>query len=324
MTHTALVFPGQGSQKVGMLAELAEHFAVVRNTFAEASAALSQDLWAVVQGQTDADDQPLLDQTAFTQPVLLTAGIALWRLWQESGGVKPACLAGHSLGEYTALTAAEALSLSDAVRLVQHRGQLMQQAVPLGAGSMAALLGLTDEQVTALCQTVAADTGQTVVAANFNAPGQVVVAGASDAVKQVIQKAREQGGKALPVPVSVPSHSPLMQQTAEQFESALQQVSWQMPVIPVIHNVDAQVALDLDGLKQRLVAQLAQPVLWTQTMQACQTNYQITRLVECGPGTVLTNLAKRAAPPIESWPLDSRDRLEAALAAVNLAEGKLV
>jgi len=241
-TKTAFVFPGQGSQKVGMLAELAEQFSVVRDTFAEASAALGFDLWQIAQSGEG------LDQTENTQPVLLTASIALWRVWLELGGIAPKYLAGHSLGEYSALVAAEAMTLADAVKLVHLRGKLMQSAVPQGTGAMAAILGLSDEKVIELCQKVnATAAGQgSVEAANYNAQGQVVIAGSTALVQQVMAEAKEQSGKAIALPVSVPSHCTLMKPAAEKFAEALEQTAIELPHLPVIQNVNAEIATDVD------------------------------------------------------------------------------
>lgn len=315
-TKTAFVFPGQGSQKAGMFAELAERFPSIIDTFKEASDALGFDVWQIAQsGET-------LDQTQYTQPVLLTASVALWRVWLEGGGVVPKFLAGHSLGEYSALVAAEALTLAEATKLVHLRGQLMQQAVPQGTGAMAAILGLTDEQVVALCQSATAEAGTSVEAANFNAQGQVVIAGETNAVKLAIEKAKELSGKAIVLPVSVPSHCGLMKSASEQFAHALSQVNWQLPKIPVINNVNAQVAADVESLKQALVHQLYQPVQWTQTLKYLE-NHEIQYLVECGPGNVLSNLAKRLPFVEKALPADTVSRFEDALNTVLTAEGKI-
>ena len=317
-TKTAFVFPGQGSQKVGMLAELAEQFSVVRDTFAEASAALGFDLWQIAQSGEG------LDQTENTQPVLLTASIALWRVWLELGGVAPKYLAGHSLGEYSALVAAEAMSLADAVKLVHLRGKLMQSAVPQGTGAMAAILGLADEKVIELCQKVnASAAGQgSVEAANYNAQGQVVIAGSTALVQQVMAEAKEQSGKAIALPVSVPSHCTLMKPAAEKFAEALEQTAIELPHLPVIQNVNAEIATDVAQLRQALTAQLYQSVQWTRTMQYLQDE-GVQYVVECGPGTVLSNLAKRLPNIEKAFAIDSKARMEDALNAVLVAEGKI-
>ncbi len=317
-TKTAFVFPGQGSQKVGMLAELAEQFSVVRDTFAEASAALGFDLWQIAQSGEG------LDQTENTQPVLLTASIALWRVWLELGGIAPKYLAGHSLGEYSALVAAEAMSLADAVKLVHLRGKLMQSAVPQGTGAMAAILGLADEKVIELCQKVnASAAGQgSVEAANYNAQGQVVIAGSTALVQQVMAEAKEQSGKAIALPVSVPSHCTLMKPAAEKFAEALEQTAIELPHLPVIQNVNAEIATDVAQLRQALTAQLYQSVQWTRTMQYLQDE-GVQYVVECGPGTVLSNLAKRLPNIEKAFAIDSKARMEDALNAVLVAEGKI-
>ena len=317
-TKTAFVFPGQGSQKVGMLAELAEQFSVVRDTFTEASEAVDFDLWQIAQSGEG------LDQTENTQPVLLTASIALWRVWLELGGVAPKFLAGHSLGEYSALVAAEAMTLADAVKLVNLRGKLMQSAVPQGEGAMAAILGLTDDKVIELCQKAnASAVGQgSVEAANYNAQGQVVIAGSTALVQQVMAEAKEQSGKAIALPVSVPSHCTLMKPAAEKFAEALEQTAIELPRIPVIQNVNAEIATDVAQLRQALTAQLYQSVQWTRSMQYLQ-DQGIQYVVECGPGTVLSNLAKRLPNIEKAFAIDSKARMEDALSAILVAEGKI-
>ena len=315
-TKTAFVFPGQGSQKVGMLAELAEQFSGVKETFAEASEAIGFDLWHIAQSGEG------LNQTEFTQPVLLTASIALWRVWLELGGVAPKYLAGHSLGEYSALVAAGSLSLGDAVKLVNLRGKLMQDAVPQGASAMAAILGLDDAKVVELCQQVTAQENGSVEAANYNAQGQVVIAGATAAVEAVMSLAKENGGKAISLPVSVPSHCSMMKPAAEKFAEALAQTDIQLPKIPVIQNVSAQAATDVDTLRQALTAQLYESVQWTKTMQLLQ-DQGISYIAECGPGNVLANLAKRLPNIEKAFPLDTQSRMEDALNAILVAEGKI-
>ena len=317
-TKTAFVFPGQGSQKVGMLAELAEQFSVVKDTFTEASEAVDFDLWQIAQSGEG------LDQTENTQPVLLTASIALWRVWLELGGVAPKFLAGHSLGEYSALVAAEAMTLADAVKLVNLRGKLMQSAVPQGEGAMAAILGLADDKVIELCQKAnASAVGQgSVEAANYNAQGQVVIAGSTALVQQVMAEAKEQSGKAIALPVSVPSHCTLMKPAAEKFAEALEQTAIELPRIPVIQNVNAEIATDVAQLRQALTAQLYQSVQWTRSMQYLQ-DQGIQYVVECGPGTVLSNLAKRLPNIEKAFAIDSKARMEDALSAILVAEGKI-
>ncbi|HBM1031253.1 ACP S-malonyltransferase [Acinetobacter baumannii] len=315
-TKTAFVFPGQSSQKVGMLAELAEQFSGVGQTFAEASDALGFDLWHIAQSGEG------LDQTENTQPVLLTASIALWRLWLDLGGLAPKYLAGHSLGEYSALVAAGSMSLADAVKLVNLRGKLMQNAVPQGEGAMAAILGLADDKVVELCQSVSALGQGSVEAANYNSQGQVVIAGSTASVQQVMALAKEQSAKAIALPVSVPSHCSLMKPAAEKFAEALEQTAIELPTIPVIQNVNAGIATDVAQLRQALTAQLYQSVQWTRTMQSLQ-DQGIQYIVECGPGTVLSNLAKRLPNIEKAFSIDSKSKMEDALNAVLVAEGKI-
>ncbi len=315
-TKTAFLFPGQGSQKVGMLAEFAEQFSGVQETFAEASEAIGYDLWQIAQSGEG------LNQTENTQPVLLTASIALWRVWLELGGVAPKYLAGHSLGEYSALVAANSMTLADAVKLVHLRGQLMQSAVPQGEGAMAAILGLDDAKVIELCQ-VASQSGQgSVDAANYNAQGQVVIAGSTALVQEVMLHAKELSGKAIALPVSVPSHCLLMKPAAEQFAHALEQIAIELPRIPVIQNVNAAIATDVAQLRQALTAQLYQSVQWTKTMQYLQ-DQGIQYVAECGPGNVLANLAKRLPNIEKAFPIDTQSRMEDALNAILVAEGKI-
>ena len=314
--HTAFVFPGQGSQKVGMLADIAEQVALIKQTFDESSHALGFDVWHIAQSGEK------LDQTAYTQPVLLTASIAIWRVWQELGGIIPSVLAGHSLGEYSALVAAKSLSLADAVKLVHLRGQLMQTAVPEGLGAMAAILGLEDAQVEALCLSVSEQTGAVVEAANYNAAGQVVIAGSQDAVHQTITQAKAQGAKAIILPVSVPSHCALMKPAAEQLAQALQQTEFKTPQIAIVQNVNAKVEADVEQMKAALIDQLYRPVRWTQSMQTLAA-LGVEYVVECGAGNVLANLAKRLPHIKAAYPTDTKTRLDNALSALLLAEGKL-
>ena len=315
-TKTAFVFPGQGSQKVGMLAELAEQFTSIQDTFAEASKAVGFDLWHIAQSGED------LNQTEFTQPVLLTASIALWRVWLELGGVAPKYLAGHSLGEYSALVASGTMTLGDAVKLVNLRGKLMQNAVPAGQGAMAAILGLEDAKVLELCAQANTQDSGSVEAANYNANGQVVIAGDKALVEFVMGTAKENGGKAISLPVSVPSHCSLMKPAAEQFATALEQTAIEMPSIPVIQNVGAKIALDVAQLRTALTEQLYESVQWTKTMDFLQ-NEGIEYIVECGPGNVLANLAKRLPKIEKAFPLDSKSRMDDALNAILVAEGKI-
>lgn len=306
MSKTAFIFPGQGSQSLGMLADFADRPAV-KQTFQEASGALDLDLWAMSQD----GPQELMNQTENTQPLLLTAGVALWRLWEQSGGPRPHYLAGHSLGEYTALTCAGVINLGVAVRLVRTRGQLMQQAVAEGEGKMAAVLGLDDEQVRAACEK-AAD-GSVVEAVNFNAPGQVVIAGAADAVERAIAACKEAGAKrAMPLPVSVPSHCALMKPAADKLAEALNATNFHAAEIPVINNVDVVAESAPEQIRDALVRQLYSPVRWVETIQALGAE-GITSVYECGPGKVLCGLIKRIDREMVASPLESGDAFEKAL-----------
>lgn len=306
----AFVFPGQGSQAVGMLGELAAGESRITQTFEEASDALGYDLWALSQ-QGPAE---LLNQTDKTQPAILVASIALWRLWQDKGGVQPAFVAGHSLGEYSALVAAGSLQLADAARLVARRGELMQQAVPAGTGGMAAILGLDDADVQAACTEAAQ--GEVVSAVNYNAPGQVVIAGAAAAVERAIEACKARGAKrAMPLPVSVPSHCELMRPAAEQFAVEVAAVGLKALQIALVQNVTATAEADLDALQANLLAQLYSPVRWVESMQYLAAQ-GVTGLVECGPGRVLSGLNKRCVKGIDTWNLDTPDVFAAAAAAL--------
>lgn len=300
----AFVFPGQGSQSVGMLAEYGAQ-ALVLETFAEASSALGYDLWALAQQ----GPQEQLNQTDKTQPAILAASIALWRLWLAEGGARPAFVAGHSLGEYSALVASGSLPFADAVKLVELRGQLMQQAVPAGTGGMAAILGLEDADVLAACAEAAQ--GEVVSAVNFNAPGQVVIAGSAAAVERAIEVCKAKGAKrAMPLPVSVPSHCDLMRPAAERFADSLLAAPWKAPEIALVQNVSAAIVEDLDTLKRDLLAQLYSPVRWVETIVALGER-GVTDLVECGPGKVLSGLNKRCVKGINTYNLDTPDAFAA-------------
>ena len=289
----ALVFPGQGSQSVGMLAELSELHPSVKATFEEASDGAGVDLWALSQG----GPEEMLNRTEFTQPALLAAGVAVWRVWQAQGGVRPAVLAGHSLGEYTALVAAGALSLRDGAHLVRIRGQLMQDAAPAGTGAMAAVLGADDALVEAACEE--ASGAQVVVPANYNSPGQIVIGGDAAAVDRALALLQEKGvRKAVKLAVSVPSHTPLMREAANRLAETMAGLQWALPALPVVQNVDARVHDDLDGIRSALVRQLYLPVQWTGCVQALAAR-GVTRIAECGPGKVLTGLVKRIDKSID-------------------------
>lgn len=282
-------FPGQGSQSVGMLNDFTEdHSAIVATTCAEASDVLGYDIVNLI-----ANDSERLNQTAYTQPALLTAGVVAWRVWQQECNEQPIMLAGHSLGEYTALVCAEALSFADGLKLVAKRGELMQQAVAPGAGAMAAILGLELPQVQQICAASGA-----VQAANLNAPGQIVIAGTAAAVAVAIEGAKAAGAKrAILLPVSVPSHCDLMLPAAEQFASFLEAAKWQKPVLPVIHNYDVQAHDAATDICNVLIKQLYSPVRWIETIEYF-AQQGITEIIECGPGKVLTGLNKRIAPTL--------------------------
>lgn len=304
--NLAFVFPGQGSQAVGMLADLADN-AVVIETFAEASSALGYDLWDLIQN--DADGK--LNQTNYTQPALLTASVAVWRAWQDKGGKTPSVLAGHSLGEYSALVCAGVLSLSDGVKLVEKRGQYMQQAVPAGVGAMYAIIGLADDAIIKACSDAAED--EVVSAVNFNSPGQVVIAGNKAAVERAGALCKEAGAKrALPLPVSVPSHCALMQPAADQLAQDLNAISFNAPTIPVINNVDVALATSGEEIKDALIRQLYSPVRWTQTIEK-MAEMSVETLVEAGPGKVLTGLVKRINKQLNCVSVNTADSLNSAL-----------
>lgn len=307
---TAFVFPGQGSQSVGMLAEIAKQYAVVEATFKEASDVLGYDLWQLVQEGPKAQ----LDQTDKTQPAILTASVALWRLWQQQTDILPSYVAGHSLGEYSALVAAESLTFVEAVKLVELRGKLMQKAVPAGQGAMAAILGLTDEDVKGICEQAAQE--QVVSAVNFNAPEQVVIAGNIEAVDRAISLCKANGAKkALLLPVSVPSHCELMRPAAEEFAEALTAASWKNPNIAIVQNVTADVSRDLQTLKENLLAQLYKPVRWVESMEIL-VKLGVTALVECGPGKVLCGLNKRCVKEVKTFTLENLESFNSTLAAL--------
>jgi [acyl-carrier-protein] S-malonyltransferase len=305
----AFVFPGQGSQSSGMLGELATAHPQLREVFAEASAGAGVDLWQL----TTAGHEDALNQTEFTQPALLAAGIAVWRVWMAQGGPRPTLLAGHSLGEYTALVAAGVLSLADGARLVRERGRLMQAAVPPGAGAMAAVLGTDDALVAEVCADVAQ--GGTLVPANYNSPGQIVIGGDAAAVDRALAALAERGvRKAVKLAVSVPSHTPLMRAAADRLGEAFDGVEWSAPRLPVVQNVDAQVHGDVDGIRQALQQQLYLPVRWTGCVQALATA-GAGRIAECGPGKVLTGLVKRIDKALDVRAIGTPAELDAALQA---------
>ena len=286
-TQLALVFPGQGSQSVGMLAELSEMHPSMKASFDEASDGAGVDLWALSQ----AGPEEMLNRTEYTQPALLAAGVAVWRLWNAQGGTKPSVLAGHSLGEYTALVAAGALSLKDGAHLVRIRGQLMQDAAPAGVGAMAAVLGAEDALVLEVCEAVSG--AEVVVPANFNSPGQIVIGGHAAAVDAALAMLAGKGvRKAVKLAVSVPSHTPLMREAANRLAETMAGLHWNLPALPVVQNVDAETHGSVEAIRDALVRQLYLPVQWTGCVQALAAR-GVNRIGECGPGKVLAGLAKR-------------------------------
>ena len=304
----AFVFPGQGSQSLAMLAELSELHPLVRETFVEASDGAGIDLWTLSQGGPEEQ----LNRTEYTQPALLAAGVAVWRVWRQQGGATPAALAGHSLGEYSALVAAGAIALRDAAHLVRIRGQLMQDAAPAGSGAMAAVIGADDELVRAACSEASGD--EVVVPANFNSPGQVVIGGHAAAVDRALALLAEKGvRKTVKLAVSVPSHTPLMREAANRLCETMNGLSWREPELPVVQNVDAEVHDGLQSIRDALVRQLYLPVQWTGVVQALAST-GITRLGECGPGKVLTGLAWRIDKSLDARTLGTPGEFEAALA----------
>ncbi|CCN70916.1 ACP S-malonyltransferase [Vibrio nigripulchritudo] len=306
MSKFAVVFPGQGSQAVGMLAELGEQHEVVKNTFAEASDALGYDLWALVQSGPAED----LNQTFRTQPALLASSVAIWRVWQEQGLAAPEVLAGHSLGEYSALVCAGVIDFKEAIKLVELRGRLMQEAVPAGTGAMYAIIGLADDAIAKACEEAAQ--GEVVSPVNFNSPGQVVIAGNKDAVERAGTLCKEAGAKrALPLPVSVPSHCALMQPAADKLAEALEAIEFSAPSIPVINNVDVATETDPSKIKDALVRQLHSPVRWTEGVEK-MSEQGIEKLYELGPGKVLTGLTKRIVKTLSGAAVNDAATLEAA------------
>lgn len=301
---TAYIFPGQGSQSIGMLAELATEHAIIKETYQEASDVLGYDLWSIVEnGPADK-----LNETQITQPALLSAGVAVWRVLQAQQVNTPNVLAGHSLGEYTALVCGGALEFVDAIGLVAERGRLMQEAVPTGVGAMAAILGLEDDQVSQICQQLSQD-GDVVACANYNSPGQIVIAGHLKAVESALVALKEAGAKrSVLLPVSVPSHCALMQPAAEALRLKLDSITLKLPAIPVLHNVDAQTRDSADAIKIALIEQLYQPVRWVDVMQAIQK--ESDQVIECGPGKVLTGLCKRISRDIVCTPVFDLASLE--------------
>ena len=308
--HLAFVFPGQGSQSVGMLAELAAEFPQVREAFDDASEGAGLDLWTLSQDGPEEE----LGKTEHTQPALLAASVAVWRVWRAQGGPMPAQVAGHSLGEYSALVCAGALPLREAAALVAERGRLMQAAVPAGVGSMAAVLGADDEVIRNVCKEVSG--AEIVTPANYNSPGQLVIAGHAGAVDRATQRLAELGvRKVIKLAVSVPSHTPLMREAAQQLAAKMAVLPWQVPAIPVLQNADAKAHAGIEFIRAALERQLYMPVLWTDTVQSLVKN-GATKIFECGPGKVLAGLCKRIDKSIDARALGTPAELCAALAEV--------
>ncbi|WP_260294054.1 ACP S-malonyltransferase [Proteus vulgaris] len=307
MTDFAMVFPGQGSQTVGMLAELAEQYPIVTETFAQASDVLGYSLWDLVQNGPEDE----LNKTWKTQPALLAASVVVWRVWQEKQGKMPQMMAGHSLGEYSALVCAGVIDFTAAIKLVELRGQLMQEAVPAGTGAMYAIIGLDNDAIAKACEEAAQ--GQVVSPVNFNSPGQVVIAGNKEAVERAGVLCKEAGAKrALPLAVSVPSHCALMKPAADKLAIALQEIEFKQPEIQVVNNVDVKAQTDVNAIRDALVRQLYNPVRWTETVELIAEK-GITQLLEIGPGKVLTGLTKRISKEMNAAAVNDIASLNAAL-----------
>ncbi|OCF96263.1 ACP S-malonyltransferase [Gilliamella apicola] len=307
MTKFAMVFPGQGSQAVGMLKDLAENYSVVKSTFDEASKVLGYDLWTLVQ-EGPADE---LNKTWQTQPALLAASVAIYRVWQSINGPQPEFMAGHSLGEYSALVCAGVIDFKDAIKLVELRGKLMQEAVPSGTGAMFAIIGLDNDSIRKACEQAAQ--GQVVAPVNFNSPGQVVIAGNKEAVERAGALCKEAGAKrALPLAVSVPSHCALMKPAADKLATTLNNMTFNAPQFAVINNVDVKVESSADNIKAALIAQLYSPVRWTETVEE-MAKQGVTLLVEMGPGKVLTGLTKRIVDSLSACAVNDKASLDVAI-----------
>jgi len=306
----AFVFPGQGSQKIGMLADLAENYPVITQTFAEASEVLGYDLWDLVQNGTQED----ITLTERTQPLLLTASVAVWRVWQQEGGAQPSLMAGHSLGEWSALVCAGVVNFKDAVRLVRNRGAYMQEAVPQGQGAMAAIIGLDDDIIKSICTD--ACQGEEVAAVNFNSPGQVVIAGNAAAVERAIEGCKSAGAKrALPLPVSAPFHTYLMKPAADRLADEIMATEFSEPQTLIVHNVHAQTESDPEKIKQLMIDQICSPVLWVDCVKTLTSN-GIDTVVECGAGKVLSGLCKRIERSLGAQATEEPVNLEKALAEI--------
>lgn len=310
MTKFAMVFPGQGSQTIGMLNELSKQYPIVEETFSQASSVLGYDLWQLVQ-QGPAEE---LGKTWITQPALLAASVAIYRVWQQKEGKTPVFMAGHSLGEYSALVCAGVIDFSDAIKLVELRGKLMQEAVPAGTGAMYAIIGLDNDAIIKACEQAAE--GQVVAPVNFNSPGQVVIAGNKEAVERAGVLCKEAGAKrALPLSVSVPSHCELMKPAADKIATTLATIPFNEPQYPVINNVNVKIETNAQAIKEALIAQLYSPVRWTETVEF-MANQDVTTLVEIGPGKVLTGLTKRIVNTLSSFAVNDPISLDSALESV--------
>ncbi|WP_413662283.1 ACP S-malonyltransferase [Microbulbifer sp. CNSA002] len=311
MTNAALafVFPGQGSQKIGMLSEIAQEAPEIQATFAEASNVLGYDLWDLCQN----GEQEAINLTQRTQPLLLTSSVALYRMWRSRGGAQPAFMAGHSLGEWSALVCSGVLAFKDAVHLVRERGRLMQEAVPVGEGAMAAIIGLDDAAVEEAC--AASAEGEIVAAVNYNSPGQIVIAGSSAAVQRAIEACKAAGAKkAMPLPVSAPFHTELMRPAAEKLTPQIETTEFNAPEIPIVHNVHAELEAEPEKIKSLMIEQIYRPVRWTACAQKI-IGSGVEQMVECGPGKVLSGLIKRVDRSVSCHAIDSPSNFNEALRA---------
>ena len=310
-SHLAFVFPGQGSQKIGMLADLSSQYSLVAETFSEASSALGYDLWDLVQNGSQDD----INLTERTQPLLLAASVAIWRVWQHKGGAQPVLMAGHSLGEWSALVCAGVVAFGDAIKLVQQRGKFMQEAVPAGQGAMAAIIGLDDASIIDACKQ--AEQGEVVAAVNFNSPGQVVIAGAAGAVERASALCKEAGAKrALPLPVSAPFHTSLMRPAAEKLAAQIYNTSFSTPDIPVVHNVTAEPESNPEKIKALMIEQIFSAVRWVDCVNTLSAR-GIATTIECGPGKVLSGLNKRINKDLNTLSIETSEELLGALETFN-------
>jgi [acyl-carrier-protein] S-malonyltransferase len=310
MTNLAFVFPGQGSQKIGMLADLAEHNPIIEKTFSEASEVLGYDMWHLIQKGAQED----INLTERTQPILLTCSVAIWRLWNEKKGPMPSQMAGHSLGEWSALVCANVIDFADGLKIVEARGKYMQQAVPVGQGAMAAIIGLEDQAILDACSE--ASSLGVVDAVNFNAPGQVVIAGSNDAVEQAMEICKSAGAKrALPLPVSAPFHTSLMKPAADNLAEMVNAVTFRAPEVPIMHNVHANNENDPQVIKMLMLEQIYSPVKWVDCVKQLKKSGAST-LIECGPGKVLSGLSKRIDRELIALATESAADFDAVLTTI--------